>query len=119
MACQNNGIFKGDDLIDLITINRPNGTDDIEIVKQVVQINKNPDLTFEKENPVYPYKISVLRDKSGGLDMENSISSMIYFNAAVDGEPYVAHRTLKGKLSFSANKKIVIELEEPESQEQD
>jgi len=91
-------LFKGDDLVDIITVNRPIGADDLVITKCEVQVGS---LLFTENNPQFPYKISILRDKSPKLDYQNPIYMRIYFNGGQ------TRRTCIGTLTLNANKQVV------------
>ena len=91
-------IFKGDDLVDIITVHRPSGTDSLVIVKCEVQVGK---LLFVETNPVFPYRITIDRNKSKELDYQNEIYVRIYFN---NGS---TRRTCIGSLILSANAQVV------------
>ena len=79
MTCNNNEItnFRGDDLVDIINVNRPTGADDLTIIKAEVQVGNLP--PFVKENPVFPYTISIWRDQSARLSADNPIYLRIYY----------------------------------------
>ena len=91
-------VFKGDDLVDIITVNRPTGADEIEIVKDEVQVGS---LLFVEENPIFPYTITIDRNKSKLLDYQNEVYRRIYFN---NGS---TRRTCVGTLTLKANKQVV------------
>lgn len=69
--------FKGDDLVDVITVNVPKGAEELDIVKAELQVGP---LLFVKENPVFPYTVSILRDKSKFLEYVNPIYLRLYYN---------------------------------------
>lgn len=91
-------IFKGDDLVDIITVHRPSGTDSLIITKCEVQVGK---LLFIENEPIFPYKITIDRNKSKQLDYQNDIYVRIYFD---NGS---TRRTCIGSLTLSANAQVV------------
>ena len=98
MICQNNSVFMGDDLVDVITVNRPTNTADLTITKCEVQVGN---LLFTEENPVFPYNITIDRTKSVLLTFQNPIYMRIYFD---NGN---TRRTCIGTLTLMAQKQVV------------
>lgn len=99
--------FQGDDLIDLIKVNCIRNIPELNITKIIVQLNGDDRLKFENDNPVFPYYISVLRDKSKYLLLRNSVHVKIFYTVTIDGQEYTAERTLYGSLNFPANKEVI------------
>ena len=98
MTCQNNSVFMGDDLVDIITVNRPSNTDDLTITRCEVQVGN---LLYVEENPTFPYNITIDRTKSVQLSYQNPIYMRIYYdNGAI-------RRTCVGTLTLSALKQVV------------
>lgn len=91
-------LFKGDDLIDIITVNRPIGTDSLIITKCEVQVG---DLLFVENEPIFPYKISIDRTKSKTLNYQNKIYMRIYYNNGT------IRRTCIGTLTLAVNEQVV------------
>lgn len=97
MTCQNN-YYKGDDLIDIITVNAPTTDLLITISKDEIQIG---DLLFVKENPIFPYTISISREQSKTLNYHNPVYRRVYWdNNSI-------RRTCEGTLTLSVNNQVV------------
>ncbi len=92
--------FKGDDLVDVITVNRPKGAEDLEITRAELQVGP---LTFVKDNPIFPYKVSILRNKSMFLDFKNPIYLRLYYNSGSE----VYRTTCLGSLNLTAYAQVV------------
>lgn len=103
----NSGIFKHDDLINIITIDRPCGTHGLKIVRDIVQINRNPRLVFIEENPIYPYRITIPKDKSQYLQKYNKARQKIVYEITKDGKKQLVETTLNGELEFIVNEEAV------------
>lgn len=100
--CQT-GFFQGDDLIDIITVNRPSNTDEFAITQAQLQVgNLEPIIT---DNPVFPYSVSIMRNDSIKLGFSNPIYLRIIFNDA-DGHTNV-RRTCIGSLDLKVNAQVV------------
>ena len=97
MTCSH-GIFKGDDLIDVIQINRPSNTDDLTITQAILMIGP---LRFEKNNPVFPYYVSIMREDSAQLDYDNPVYLGIVYTDT-QGHTNV-RQTCIGNLTLNAN----------------
>ena len=102
MSC-NHGFFKGDDLVDVITINRPKNTDDLTITKAEVQVGNLP--TFVETSPVFPYSISIMREQSALLSYSNSIYLRITYNDT-DGHENI-RTTCIGTLTLNTNDEVI------------
>ena len=100
------GFFKGDDLIDVITINRPKNTDDITIKKAILQVGTLE--PFIEVNPVFPYSISIMRDKSSRLNHLNPIYLGIIYDDE-NGHENVK-RTCVGSLTLAVNNQVVMDV---------
>lgn len=101
--CINQGFFKGDDLVDIITINRPSNTDDLTITKAELQVG---DLdTFVEENPVFPYTVSILRNQSVFLNFNNPVYLRITYNDSNGNENI--RQTCLGSLDLLMQAQVV------------
>ena len=101
--CQNLGFFKGDDLVDIITVNRPKNSDNLTITRAELQVgNLEP---FVEENPVFPYKVSIMRNLSINLQYENPIYLRIYY-VGENGTESV-RKTCIGSLDLKVNAQVV------------
>lgn len=101
--CENQGFYKGDDLVNVITVNKPKNTDDLAITKAELQVGTLP--VFVEENPIFPYKISIMREQSVNLDYSNAIYLRITYNDT-DGHEGI-RTTCIGSLILKANKQVV------------
>lgn len=95
--------FIGDDLPNLIQINRPSNTDSLTITKSIVQINGLPK-PFVEKSPVFPYTISVHKDLSKHLHETNYIHMGICY-IGEDGKELF--QTCNGELSFRLNEAVI------------
>lgn len=101
--CENQGFFKGDDLVDVITVNKPKNTDDLTITKAELQVGTLP--VFVENNPVFPYPVSIMREKSVKLNNSNPIYLRITYNDT-DGHEGI-RTTCLGSLVLKANSQVV------------
>lgn len=101
--CEQQGFFKGDDLVDIITVNKPKNTDDLTITKAELQVGTLP--VFVEENPTFPYSISIMREQSTKLDYSNQIYLRITYNDT-DGHEGI-RTTCLGSLTLKANAQVV------------
>lgn len=99
--------FIGDDLIDIYTINRPIGAENITIIKDVISVGSS--LVYTKDNPTYPWKISILRTDSKKLDYQNETNRAIYY-LHTDGTT-VVRRTCIGSLNLATHRQVVPDVE--------
>ena len=102
-------LFRGDDLVDLIKVNRPVNTADKTITRAELQVGN---FTFVEENPVFPYYVSIMRDKSIQLEMFNEIHLRIYYLSENGEETY--RTTCIGSLSFKTNPQVVNDVPTPQ-----
>lgn len=107
-CCINQGFFQGDDLVDVITVNRPSDSDDITITKAELQVGT---LTFVEENPVFPYSVSILRNNSINLQPSNPIYLRVYYLSDDGQETY--RKTCLGSLDLKVNRQVVIDVPTP------
>ena len=106
--CQT-GFYQGDDLIDIITVNKPSNTDDVTITQAQLQVGDlDPIIT---DNPVFPYTVSIMRDKSVKLNFSNPIYLRIVFNDA-NGNIGI-RRTCIGSLNLKVNAQVVRDVPTP------
>lgn len=109
MNCQNNcqetncGFFQGDDLVDVITVNRPENSDDITITKAELQVGTLP--VFVKNNPVFPYSVSIMRNQSVLLAYKNPIYLRITYTDTNGNEN--VRQTCLGTLTMTVNAQVV------------
>ena len=94
--------FKGDDLIDVITVNMPKGAELLDITKAELQVgNLEP---FVNENPTFPYTISIRRNLSAKLNFSNPIYLRIYY--LIDNNEEV-RQTCIGSLNLKTLDQVV------------
>lgn len=98
----NQGFYQGDDLVNIITINRPLYTDDLTITKAELQVGC---LTFVNENPTFPYSVSILRNQSVELSCSNPVYLRISYLAPNGVTNY--RTTCLGTLTLNVNKQVV------------
>lgn len=106
MSCEDTdieqGFFQGDDLIDAIIVNKPENSDDITITQAELQVGI---LKFVESNPVFPYTVSIMRDKSKLLTSANDVFLRITYN---DENGHTGVRTTcLGKLTLNVNAQAV------------
>ena len=104
MSCNcNYGFFQGDDLVDIIKVNRPENTAGLTITKAELQIG---DLEpFVNVNPTFPYTVSIMRNLSIKLAYTNPIYLRIYY-LGTDGNT-VVRTTCLGSLNLNVNAQVV------------
>ena len=100
--CENQGFFKGDDLVDVITVDRPKNTDDFTITEAELQVGI---LKFVEENPIFPYTVSIMRNQSVKLNNSNPIYLRITYNDTNGHEGI--RTTCLGSLTLKANAQVV------------
>ena len=98
----NQGFFQGDDLVDVITVNRPQNSQDLTIIKAELQVGS---LTFVEDDPVFPYTVSIMRNQSILLLPNNPVYLRISFLAQDGTTSY--RRTCLGSLDLMCNKQVV------------
>ena len=98
-CCCNQGFFQGDDLVDVITINRPDNTSDLTITQAILQVgNLEPIIT---DNPVFPFNVSIMHDQSINLAYDNPVYLGIVYTDT-QGHTNV-RQTCIGSLTLSTN----------------
>ena len=106
--CINQGFFQGDDLVDVITVNRPSNSDSLTITRAELQVGS---LTFVEETPVFPYAVSILRDKSMLLNYTNPVYLRIYYPNPNNNE--IDYRTTcLGSLVLKVNAQVVEDVQQ-------
>jgi len=98
MVCR----YKGDDLINIIKVDRPSNTVNITITKCIVQVG---DLAFTENNPVFPYYISITKAQSKLLDFSNEVYVAIVYNDEA-GHTNIK-RTCMGYFTLNLNSQVV------------
>ena len=102
MNCNiNEGFFRGDDLIDVITVDLKNN-EEKTITKAELQVGV---LTIVNDNPVFPYKVSILRDKSVKLECNSPVYLRVYYLSDDGTETY--RQTCLGTLNLKVNPQVV------------
>jgi len=101
--CINQGFFQGDDLVDVIKVNRPEHSDGLNIIRAELQVGSLP--PFVEENPVFPYTVSILRDQSVKLAYTNAVYLRIYYPNSDGTETY--RTTCLGSLLLKVNAQVV------------
>ncbi len=104
-CCHNISIYRGDNAPHFITIEKPDNTDDITIKKGVLVISGLP--PFVKENPVYPYDISLTREQTQSLMVNNKGKYVIYYNMEIDGEIVEIKTTCEGWFEFDTKPQVL------------
>ena len=99
MSC---GYYKGDDLVDVIKVNKPNNTDDLTITKAELQVGS---LKFTENNPVFPYYVSIMHNDSVKLGNINTIYLRITYNDTQGHENI--RTTCIGSLSLNVSEQVV------------
>ena len=93
--------FIGDDLPNLIKVNRPNNTDDIIILATIVKI---ANVDYIEKNPVFPYYISPKRCESKKFDIKSPVYMGVWFKENENGE--TLFKTCIGDLTINFNPQI-------------
>ena len=102
-CCCNQGFFQGDDLVDVITVNRPENSDDITITQAILQVgNLEPIVT---DNPIFPYSVSIMHDQSVNLAYDNPVYLGIIYTDT-NGHTGV-RKTCIGSLTLTANTQTI------------
>ncbi len=101
-SCANQGFYQGDDLVDVIQINRPSNSEDLNITKAEVQVGN---LTFVNDNPIFPYYVSIMRNDSVKLYSTNPVYLRIYYTNSNGSETY--RTTCLGSLTLKVNAQVV------------
>lgn len=105
--CENFGFFQGDDLVDIIKVNRPENTEGLTITKAELQVGSLA--PFVEDNPVFPYTVSIMRDLSTQLTFTNPVYLRIYY-LDTSGTNSV-RTTCLGSLNLKVNAQVVRDTE--------
>lgn len=102
MTCNNYGFFRGDDLVDIIEVNRPCNAEDLKIIRAELQVGP---LMFPQDNPKFPYFVTILRNQSINLNNENPVYLRIYY--LDDSGKTIYRTTCLGSLNLVVNPQVV------------
>lgn len=106
-SCANQGFFQGDDLIDVIHVNRPAKSEGLNITRAELQVGP---LTFVENNPVFPYDVSIMRKDSVKLYSSNPVYLRIYYTNSSGNETY--RTTCLGSLMLKVNTQVVQDVQD-------